>query len=305
MSRSRFAGVALFTLTTACFGEAPGATAGSQGESSSSGPSQPTTGESESSTVADPSSSSSSGSESSTDPSTTGSDDTSGDPDTSSDSTGAPFDCECPKDAVECESFEDGFDVEELPWGVPGGVAPTVVDDPVHCGAAALRAAVVSADHYSVASHVLPMELLEPGVHSIRAWVQVEGKCLDTPTRLLQIQRVGPAPGFQFSYGIDLFADAENVELRLQDGVGQHEPTSVPFALALETWYELELEFELSASPPVVTLRIDGEAVLDTILGPPATILPMNMLLRTSLGVFQISPFTQSCAATYDDFSAR
>jgi hypothetical protein len=151
----------------------------------------------------------------------------------------------------------------------------------------------------------LPTELLEPGVHSIRAWVQVDGKCLDTPTRLLQIQRAGPPPLFQFSYGIDLFADAENIELRLQDAVGQHQPTSVPFALALNTWYEIEIEFDLSASPPVVTTRIDGEAVLDAILGPAATLVPAEPRLATTLGVFQVSPFTQACVAVYDDFSAR
>ncbi|HWB76390.1 MAG TPA: hypothetical protein VG755_15575, partial [Nannocystaceae bacterium] len=129
-------------MATGCF-EEPKAIgedeSGSSSESSSSSDegTAPTTSSStsssESSTVADASSSSDASS------STTAVSDDDG---SSSSSTGeAP--CGCEGDELLCESFEPPFDPDVAPWSIPdSGAEPTVVDDPLHCGASALRTAL-------------------------------------------------------------------------------------------------------------------------------------------------------------------
>lgn len=306
MSRLRFVGVALFSFTAACFGEAPGGSSGLEGESGSSGSPEATTGESESSTVADTSSTSVDAS--TTDPSTSESGESSGDPDTGTGSTGEPPDeCLCPDGSLVCESFEKGFDPEEEPWGFPGGggsVEPEVVGDPVHCGDAALSAAVEAGDSYSSLSHLLPPEMLSPGVHRIEAWVQLQGKCNAALTRILQVQLNSGPPVSTFAYGIDLFVEPGYVELRVQAAAGVYEPNPMAAAFDENAWHDVAIEFDLSVQPPLVSVLIDGVYVLENVQGPPSTVMPADPRLTASVGVFRFPSFEQDCTAVYDDFSA-
>lgn len=282
-----------------CFSSPPSvegeesSSSGASSSTSSDGPTVTTSGSSrgEASTGADASSSDATSSTSAT----------SDDDDGSSSSTGeAP--CGCDGDALLCESFEPPFDPDVSPWGVPvggGSVAPTVVADPVVCGDASLRAATQPGDLYSASNYALGMQVAA-GPHRVRAWIRMEASCTDAPTRILNLQLPYDA-GVLYQWAI--YTAPQGLELRMRNHLAGGEAEIGEAAFETGEWHELALDLDVTAMPPTGTVTLDGNPVIEGLLGPP--LMDMAAFQRTQSLQFGIyrddATFPNGCIAYYDD----
>ena len=291
-------GIALSCATVAmgCFSSPP--SVGDEGNSPNS--------ESSSSSSDGPgitTSSSSSDSEASTNADASSSDETSStsdgsDDDGSTSSTGeAP--CGCEGDELLCESFEPPFDPDASPWGVPdGGPDPTVVADPVHCGASALRTAAQPGDLYAATNYGIGVAITQ-GPHRVRTWIRIEDSCTDAATRIMNIQMWG---GGNVWYSWAIYTAPGGLQLLLRN---HNSPATEVADAPFETgqWHELELELDVTSVPPHGSVFLDGNLVIDALEGPPlADMVAFQRIHSLQFGIYRDDvPFPGGCVVYYDD----
>lgn len=298
MSGLRVIALAGVGLAMGCFASPPAVgddESGASGESSSSSGEGSTTtttstsSSSESSTVAEATASSDASTSASTD-------DDSG----SSSSTGeAPCSCTGGDDELLCESFEPPFDPDVAPWGIPdGGADPTVVGDPIHCGDSALRTATQPGDVYAATNYGIEAAITQ-GPYRVRTWIRVEDSCTDAPTRIMSIQMWG-AENVWYSWAI--YTAPGGLQLLIRN---HNTPATDAGDAAFDTgeWHELELELDVTSTPPLGSVFLDGNLVIDALAGPPLSEMAQFQRLHSlQLGIYRDDvPFPGGCVVYYDD----
>lgn len=295
MSGLRAIALSCVAVVMGCFASPP---AVDNGESSGTG------GASESSSSsADATTVSASSSDASTVADATSSSDATSDASASSDegssSTGeAP--CGCTGDELLCESFEPPFDPDVMPWGIPdGGADPTVVAEPVHCGDSALRAAAQPDEPFAATNYALEMQIVEPGPHRVRTWIRIEESCTDAPTRIVNIQMWGTEVVW---YQWSIYTAPGGLELRIRNHNSPSSETAVA-PLGTGEWHELELELDVTTTPPRGSVFVDGDVIVDGLAGPPLSEMAVFMAIHSlQFGIYRDDqPFPGGCVVYYDD----
>jgi hypothetical protein len=285
-------------MATGCFASPPSV---DDDASSSSGESSSDTSDGSTLTTTsdvDSSSGSSTGIDATSSDEATSSTSVSSDDDSGSSTGEAP--CGCVGDEVLCESFEPPFDPDAGPWVVPkGGADPTIVEDPVHCGANALRTAVQTTEPFSATNYAIGMEVVGPGPHHLRTWIRMEASCTDAPTRILNLQLWGGATVW---YSWALYTAPGGLDLIMRNhNTPEHELADADFGTG--EWHELELVFDVTSSPPVGSVILDGNVVIDALAGQPlAAMVAWNPIHSLQLGIYRDDAlFPNGCTVYYDD----
>ncbi|HWB74256.1 MAG TPA: hypothetical protein VG755_04860, partial [Nannocystaceae bacterium] len=138
------------------------------------------------------------------------------------------------------------------------------------------------------------------GPHRVRTWLRVEASCSDAQTRIMNLQLPGGG-GIWYQWAV--YTAPGGLELRMRNHASQVENAVVDAAFDIGEWHELELELDVTTTPPSGSLILDGTTVVPELAGPPLSMMALFESVQSlQLGIYRDdAPFPGGCVVYYDD----